>query len=130
MGHAVGVPEKAGSGTWQLQVTFCDYDFTALYEEQTALFDAQRDETFANYIAPEDIGDSGAKYFLTGYNTGRGPTLLPGDSQAYHLWAEYTSPYVEKSAGKWTGSISVSLGMTGGAAFCCWTETISCWAIP
>ena len=96
MGHAVGVPEKAGSGTWQLQVTFCDYDFTALYEEQTALFDAQRDETFANYIAPEDIGDSGAKYFLTGYNTGRGPTLLPGDCQAYHLWAEYTSPYVEK----------------------------------
>lgn len=96
MGHAVGVPEKAGSGTWQLQVTLCDYDFTALYEEQMALFDAQRDETFANYIAPEDIEDSGAKYFLTGYNTGRGPTLLPGDSQAYHLWAEYTSPYVEK----------------------------------
>ena len=56
MGHAVGVPEKAGSGTWQLQVTFCDYDFTALYEEQTALFDAQRDGTFANYIAPEDMG--------------------------------------------------------------------------
>lgn len=96
MGHAVGVPEKAGSGTWQLQVTLCDYDFTALYEEQMALFDAQRDETFANYIAPEDIEDSGAKYFLTGYNTGRGPTLLPGDAQAYHLWAEYTSPYVEK----------------------------------
>lgn len=96
MGHAVGVPEKAGSGTWQLQVTLCDYDFTALYEEQMALFDAQRDETFANYIAPEDIEDSGAEYFLTGYNTGRGPTLLPGDSQAYHLWAEYTSPYVEK----------------------------------
>lgn len=96
MGHAVGVPEKAGNGTWQLQVTLCDYDFTALYEEQMALFDAQRDETFANYIAPEDIEDSGAEYFLTGYNTGRGPTLLPGDSQAYHLWAEYTSPYVEK----------------------------------
>ena len=52
--------------------------------------------SFANYIASEDIEDSGAKYFLTGYNTGRGPTLLPGDSQAYHLWAEYTSPYVEK----------------------------------
>lgn len=96
MGHAVGVPEKAGNGTWQLQVTLCDYDFTALYEEQMALFDAQREETFANYIAPEDIADSGAKYFLTGYNTGRGPTLLPGDAQAYHLWAEYTSPYVEK----------------------------------
>lgn len=79
-----------------MQVTLCDYDFTALYEEQMALFDAQRDETFANYIAPEDIEDSGAEYFLTGYNTGRGPTLLPGDSQAYHLWAEYTSPYVEK----------------------------------
>ena len=55
-----------------------------------------RQETFANYIAPEDIEDSGAAYFLEGYNTGRGPTLLPGDAQTYHLWAQYTSPYVEK----------------------------------
>ena len=96
MGHAVGVPKKAGGGVWQLEVTLCDYDFTALYEEQLAAFTAQREETFAHYIAPEDIADSGAKYFLTGYNTGRGPTLLPGDSQAYHLWAQYTSGYVEQ----------------------------------
>lgn len=96
MGHAVGVPKKAGGGVWQLEVTLCDYDFTSLYEEQLAAFTAQREETFAHYIAPEDIADSGAKYFLTGYNTGRGPTLLPGDSQAYHLWAQYTSGYVEQ----------------------------------
>ncbi len=96
MGHAVGAPEAAGDGQWQLEVTLCDYDFTALYEEQLSEFEAQRAETFANYIAPEDIQDSGAKYFLTGYNTGRGPTLLPGDAQTYHLWAQYTSPYVEK----------------------------------
>lgn len=56
----------------------------------------RREEIFAHYIAPEDIADSGARYFLTGYNTGRGPTLLPGDSQAYHLWAQYTSGYVEQ----------------------------------
>ncbi len=96
MGHAVGAPEAAGDGQWQLEVTLCDYDFTALYEEQLSEFEAQRAETFANYIAPEDIQDSGAKYFLTGYNTGRGPTLLPGDAQTYHLWAQYTSPYVEQ----------------------------------
>lgn len=96
MGHAVGVPKKAGGGVWQLEVTLCDYDFTSLYEEQLAAFTAQREETFAHYIAPEDIADSGAKYFLTGYNTGRGPTLLPGDSQAYHLWAQYTSGYVKQ----------------------------------
>lgn len=96
MGHAVGVPKKAGGGVWQLEVTLCDYDFTSLYEEQLAAFTAQREETFAHYIAPEDIAGSGAKYFLTGYNTGRGPTLLPGDSQAYHLWAQYTSGYVKQ----------------------------------
>lgn len=93
MGHAVGVPQEAGDGLWQLEVTLCDYDFTELYEQQRAAFEAQRAETFSNYIAPEDITASGAAYFLRGYNTGRGPTLLPGDSQAYHLWAQYTSPY-------------------------------------
>lgn len=96
MGHAIGAPEAAGDGQWQLEVTLCDYDFTALYEEQLSEFEAQRQETFANYIAPEDIEDSGAAYFLEGYNTGRGPTLLPGDAQTYHLWAQYTSPYVEQ----------------------------------
>lgn len=96
MGHTVGVPQEAGDGQWQLEVTLCDYDFTALYEQQLSDFEAQREETFANYIAPEDIEDSGAEFFLEGYNTGRGPTLLPGDAQAYHLWAQYTSPYVEQ----------------------------------
>ncbi len=96
MGHAVGAPEAAGDGQWQLEVTLCDYDFTALYEQQLSDFEAQWEETFANYIAPEDIEDSGAEFFLTGYNTGRGPTLLPGDAQTYHLWAQYTSPYVEQ----------------------------------
>ena len=32
MGHAVGVPKKAGGGVWQLEVTLCDYDFTSLYD--------------------------------------------------------------------------------------------------
>ena len=93
-GHAVGAPKEAENGVWQMEVTLCDYDFTELYEQQRSSFEAQRAETFSNYIAPEDIEDSGAAYFLRGYNTGRGPTLLPGDSQAYHLWAQYTSPYV------------------------------------
>ena len=93
-GHAVDTPKEAEDGVWQLEVTLCDYDFTALYEQQRAAFGAQRAETFSNYIAPEDIEDSGAAYFLEGYNTGRGPTLLPGDAQSYHLWAQYTSPYV------------------------------------
>ncbi len=132
MGHAVGAPEAAGDGQWQLEVTLCDYDFTDLYEEQLAPnSNAQREETFANYIVPEDIEDSGAKYFLTGYNTGRGPTLLPGDSQAYHLWAQYTSALCGTALpgdgpAPWTGFP----GMTGGAASCSWMRTISCWATP
>ena len=93
-GHAVGAPKEAEDGVWQMEVTLCDYDFTELYEQQRSAFEAQRAETFSNYIAPEDITASGAAYFLRGYNTGRGPTLLPGDSQAYHLWAQYTSPYL------------------------------------
>ena len=93
-GHAVGAPKEVENGVWQLEVTLCDYDFTELYEQQRAAFEAQRAETFSNYIAPEDIEDSGTAYFLEGYNTGRGPTLLPGDPQTYHLWAQYTSPYV------------------------------------
>lgn len=95
-GHAVGAPKEAEDGVWQLEVTLCDYDFKALYEQQRSAFEAQRAETFSNYIAPEDITASGAEYFLEGYNTGRGPTLLPGDPQAYNLWAQYTSPYVEQ----------------------------------
>ena len=94
MGHAVGVPQEAGDGQWQLEVTLCDYDFTALFEQQLSDFEAQREEIFAHYIAPENIIGSGAEYFLEGYNTGRGPTLLPGDAQGYHLWAQYSSPYV------------------------------------
>lgn len=97
MGHAVGVPKKAGRrmyGSWKSRCA--TMTFTRSIEEQLAAFTAQREETFAHYIAPEDIADSGAKYFLTGYNTGRGPTLLPGDSQAYHLWAQYTSGYVKQ----------------------------------
>ena len=94
MGHAVGAPEKAGDGVWQLEVTLCDYDFTALFQEQLSAFTDQYGETFSRYIAPEDIAASGAEFFLEGYNTGRGPTLLPGDAQTYHLWAQYSSPYV------------------------------------
>lgn len=96
MGYAIGVPEDVGGGAWRMQVTLCDYDFTELYEEQLAEFTADQDRLFQNYIAPEDLADSGAEWFLYGYNTGRGPTLRPDDSQLYHLWSQATSPYLEK----------------------------------
>ena len=96
MGYAVGVPEEVGDGSWQMEVTLCDYDFSALYEEQLAAFTQAREQTFGHYIAPKDLTDSGAVWFLSGYNTGRGPLLREDDSQAYHLWSQMTSPYFEK----------------------------------
>ncbi len=96
VGHAIGVPQEAEAGIWELEITLCDYDFGSLVEEQIDAFESQRDEVFARRIAPEDISGSGAEWFLPGYNTGRGPTLLDDDPQAYHLWAQYTSQDLDK----------------------------------
>ena len=96
MGHSVGMPREVEDGVWRLEITLCDYEFTALYEEQRALFEEQWRETFDCYLSPEEMADAGAAWFLTGYNTGRGGRLMEGDAQIYHLWSQFVSPYREE----------------------------------
>lgn len=96
MGYSIGVPEEVSEGVWRLEVTLCDYDFTALFEEQMeAFYDSQQD-TFANYISPSELDSCGAEWILVGYNTGRSPNLEEDDTQLYHLWSQLNSPWVEK----------------------------------
>ena len=86
MGYFIGEPIQVSEGQWQLDVVSCDYDFTPLYEEQLAAFEGSWEEDFSNYIPPEEIGSSGVVWFLSGYNTGKGPVLREDDAQIYHLW--------------------------------------------
>ena len=86
MGYSIGEPIQVSEGEWQLDVVSCDYDFTELYEEQLAAFEGSWEEDFSNYIPPEEIESSGVVWFLSGYNTGRGPVLREDDAQIYHLW--------------------------------------------
>ena len=43
-------------------------------------------EDFSTYIPPEEIENAGTVWFLSGYNTGKGPVLREDDAQIYHLW--------------------------------------------
>lgn len=96
MGYFIGEPLHVAEGQWQLDVVSCDYDFTRLYEEQLAAFEAGWEETFSVYIPPEDLEEAGAVWFISGYNTGKGPVLREDDAQLYHLWAMLNSPEPER----------------------------------
>ena len=96
MGYFIGEPIQISEGTWQIDVVSCDYDFTDLYEEQLAAFEAGWREDFSTYIPPEEIESSGAVWFLSGYDTGKGPVLREDDAQIYHLWAMLHSPEPER----------------------------------
>lgn len=96
MGYSIGEPIQVSEGQWQLDVVSCDYDFTELYEEQLAAFEGNWEEDFSNYIPPEEIEDAGVVWFLSGYNTGKGPVLREDDAQIYHLWALLHSPEPER----------------------------------
>ena len=96
MGYGIGVPEEVSDGVWRLEVTLCDYDFTALFEEQMAAFYDSQQDTFSHYISPSELDSCGAEWILVGYNTGRSPNLEEDDAQRYHLWSQLNSPWVEK----------------------------------
>ena len=96
MGYFLGQAEQVADGQWQMEVVLCDYDFTDLYEEQLAAFEAGWQETFSNYIPREDFEAAGVTWFLKGYNTGRGPELREDDSQLYHLLVTLNSPEPER----------------------------------
>ena len=86
MGYFIGEPVQIEEGKWRMDVVHCDYDFTELYEEQLAAFEADWRADFSTYIPPEEIGNSGTVWFLNGYDTGKGPVLREDDAQLYHLW--------------------------------------------
>lgn len=92
IGHAIGVPESLGNNVWRLNITLCDYDFTELYEQQSAAYYASEK---LPYIAPGDIDGSGAKWYLDAYRM-RGNSEKLGHVQMYHLWNQLKSPYTER----------------------------------
>ena len=96
MGYFIGEPIQIEEGKWQMDVVNCDYDFTHLYEKELAAFEAGWEGDFSTYIPPEEIESSGAVWFLSGYDTGRGPVLREDDAQIYHLWALLHAPEPER----------------------------------
>ena len=96
MGYFIGEPVQVEERKWRMDVVHCDYDFTELYEEQLAAFEGNWEADFSTYIPPEEIESSGAVWFLSGYNTGKGPVLREDDAQIYHLWALLHSPEPER----------------------------------
>lgn len=97
-GYFVGQIEHYKDDTWVMKLTHCDYNLTELYEQEQAAFNADKERLYATYISPENVGSSGAKYFLKGYNTGRSADPREDDCQMYHLWNELNSPYVDRYA--------------------------------
>ena len=94
-GYSVSTPKDMGNGVWSMELTKCDYDFTALYEEQAGLFSESGMSLFENYIPPEELEKEGVKRYISGYNTGRLPIVSETDPQIYHLWSRAVSPYAE-----------------------------------
>ncbi len=92
MGHAIGVPEEMGDGTWRLYLTLCDYDFAPLLEEQMTAYYASEQ---MSYIPPEEIDSCGADWFLYAYHM-RADREMLGHCQMYHLWSQLNSPYLER----------------------------------
>ena len=74
----------------------CDYDLTALRDAQSAAFRADTDWFPEQYIAPEAVSDSGAAYYLRGYNTGESADPHGDSTQMYHLWSQLSSPCFER----------------------------------
>lgn len=95
-GYAIGVPESLGGGVWRFNGTFCNYDFSALYEEQRAAFAAA--ET-PQYIPPQQVADIGAAYYLNAYNM-KNRNEEADNAQLFHLWSQYNSLYLDKHARK------------------------------
>ena len=58
----------------------------------------EKELLLANYIAPEDVEDSGAVYYVEGYNTGQSSELREDECQLYHLWSQMSSPFLERFA--------------------------------
>ena len=97
-GYYFGKPEQYDEDTWLLKVTPCDYDLEELYERESKQYQEEKELLLANYIAPEDVEDSGAVYYVEGYNTGQSSELREDECQLYHLWSQMSSPFLERFA--------------------------------
>ena len=66
-GYSCWHPEKIGEGKWRIAVAECDYDYSAMYEEDREGF--KETENWI-WIEPDAdaIVNSGAAYFTQGYN--------------------------------------------------------------
>lgn len=95
-GYFVGNPTRYNDNTLRLDVTPCRYDITSLAAKELTAFYGNRDFLYENYIAPENVANSGAAWYLRGYYTGQSPDPREDDCQMYHLWSEATSPYKER----------------------------------
>lgn len=91
-GFYAGTPRQEGEGTWVLDVARYDYYLAPLYEEESKVYWENKESLLTNYVALEDVPESGAVYYLKGTNTGQSADMSLDDWQMYHLWNRYNSP--------------------------------------
>lgn len=89
-GYFVGAPEDLGGGKWRMEITFCDYDFSGLYEQQKNAFSQA---SLPEYIAPEQVERSGAVWCIDNFYLNNNDDFCQAVQQ-YGLWSR------EQSVGK------------------------------
>ena len=92
-GYFVGSPENLGNGQWRMEITLCDYDFTPLYEEQAAGYQAapQLPE-----ISQYDIASCGAAWYIEPVSQLSGSDDFTDRVRLQSLWSRVTSPYISR----------------------------------
>ena len=86
-GYFVGAPENLGGGRWRMEITLCDYDFTALYEEQSQGYNAvsQLPE-----ISQNDLASCGAVYYIEPVSQLTGGDDFTNRVRLQSLWSRGT----------------------------------------
>ena len=76
-----------------MEITLCDYDFTALYEEQSQGYNAvsQLPE-----ISQNDLASCGAVYYIEPVSQLSGSDDFTNRVRLQSLWSRGTSPYVSR----------------------------------
>jgi len=92
-GYYIGEPEASEDGSCTIEITLCDYDFSALYNECAEDFAASGVMELP-CISPEAVSESGASYFYYGYNTSY-LNEYGEKQQLYYIWTQMDSPYTD-----------------------------------
>lgn len=92
-GYFIGAPENLGGGRWRMEITLCDYDFTALYQEQSAGYTAapQMPE-----ISQNDLESCGAAWYIEPVSQLSGSDDFTNRVRLQSLWSRATSPYISR----------------------------------